>query len=208
MTCTVRLRLGLALVLPLLSHCGDTTGAPQPVPIPGLIRTTATDLKELGAVVVLGLPGAVPGPGAITAEVEGDPSRSKQVRASASGSFRLGLLAHASEALMLRFEGGADGTRVLIPAVPAIVPLQMAGPLVGVPPISRISPDQVRIRGQQLGGDASRTLAVNLGTGEVRVGAVASDGSFQIELAAAPGQTIEVYADHSPLEAAWVLTAP
>ncbi len=108
-------RWSFPLILFPLCACGPETGIPQPDPIPFAtsIRTTGAESDVTPeSVDVVGLPGAVVGPGRVTVQ-----SRSRQVtvEASASGSFFAAVTALAGELLQVRYEASEPvQVRVLV----------------------------------------------------------------------------------------------
>ncbi len=186
--------------------CGDTTGSPQPIPIPDLIRTTAGELKQATAIAVVGLPGVVPRAGIIDVQVAADPATTVRTLATAAGSFGLTINARARDTLAVRFAEGEQAAQVVVPEHP-LAPLGPPQAIPGVPPVTRSGTlSEVLIRGRARGPGG--IIGVNVDSGEVRLGTAATDGTFQLQIAAAPGQRLQIYFDEAPLGASWDLTAP
>jgi hypothetical protein len=190
----------------LCPACGDTTGSPQPIPIPDLIRTTAGELKQSTPIAVVGLPGVVPHAGAIDAQVVGDPATAVRSQATAAGSFSLTVNARAGDTLAVRFAEGDRAAQLVVPER-RVAPVSPPQAIPGVQPVTRSgAAANVLVRGRARGPGG--VIGVNLDNGEVRLATAASDGTFQLEIVAAPGHRLEIYFDEAPLGAAWELTAP
>lgn len=195
---------GLLLLLLLLPACGDQTGAPQPVPIPDsrLFRSTALMPDVTQDVVLLGLPAATAGAGKVTVT---NGAVQVEVQASAVGGFWARLSARAADVLKVSYDGSEPALHTVPTLGVGVAP--PPGPIAGVEPIVALGGGKVRVRGQVPSGVTQVLLSATLG-GDAAIAPVDGALHFDVELIAAPGETVEVYNDEPTLGPAWVLVAP
>ena len=201
-------RLHSLLIVLALAGCGDSTGIPQPDPIPivSMIRTSRVSVEPSGSVDLVGLPGSVGGAGTVTVT-----SSTSQTTgpAGSTGTFALTIpSASAGEELAIRYNK-SEPASVRVPGIPPPGGPIPPGPIAGVPPVTATTAGKVRVRGQTGQAAGATMLGVNPSLGEVVTAPVAADQTFSFEIAATTGQQLKVYDDDGgPLDGVWVLTVP
>jgi hypothetical protein len=196
----------LVIVASLLCGCGDQSGSPQPVPIPDPKQFRATGVLpgQPETVTLVGLPSATAGAGEVLVR---NITRGGEVRvtASAAGSFWASFTAAAKDQLEVSFaESQPASFEVPEIGVAAPAPPSAIG---GIPPVEASAPGQARIRGQVVSG-ITAVIAVAPRSGDVVISAVDGQRRFDLTLAAASGDPIEVYNEVAVLEGAWSLVVP
>jgi hypothetical protein len=187
-----------------LVACGDGAGVPQPIPIPGQLRSMSAPLTTPTEIDVVGLPGAVAGAGQVlVTDVGGGVTKASS---TAAGSFTLSLKARGGDVLQVRYED-SDAAALTVPKQGIMAPLP-PGPITGVPPVTALSGGRVRVRGLS-NGAGTQIVAVNATSGDAATAKAAGDKRFSLELTAAKGDALRVYEEVSgALGTAWSLTVP
>lgn len=184
-------------------------GIPDPVPVVKVadIRNTIPLLNKITEnwqTVIVGLPGSVAGEGTITImhkEIQ------VQVTSTPQGSFMAKVEAKPREILSIQYEQSVP-VRYRIASNDIYDVEYPPTPIDGIPPIVRIAPDKVRIRGAVWEFGSPEIIGINKQTGDIALATANDDLHFSFELNALPGDTILVYPDQQPLKDAWVLNAP
>jgi hypothetical protein len=196
----------LIVCLLLLGGCGESTGIPQPDPIPKVSLIRTTHVAADSEVDLVGLPGSVAGQGTVSLE-----SSLARVTgpATASGTFALTLKALAGEPVKVRFRE-SEAVSVVVPGIPPPGGPIPPGPIAGVPPVSAAGAGRVLVQGQSGSTPGGPVLGINAALGEVvTTTSGAADGRFGFEIAASPGQRLAIYDDDgTPLENPWHLDVP
>lgn len=190
---------------------GEIIPVPDPVPIINHIKSTEGK-PELSPIVIVGLPGSVPGNGLVHI-INAELSHQNQVAPSSNGSFVAFIEARAGDSLAITYNNSLP--------IQYVVPLKGGsgkkeppppGPIPDVPPIVRISAEQVVIEGNTMapaGVEVEQVIAINETIGHLAVALVNQDThNFRIEIAANPGDNLAIYRDFSVLTNPWGLIAP
>jgi hypothetical protein len=157
---------------------------------------------------LFGLPGTCAGPGAV--QIKGSHGDST-TEATLAGSFVTSLQAQGGEHVEIRY-------KTSLPAAYAIAARDCPptgcspGPVpherTGIPPVTAPAGGLSTIRGELVAGVTATIIAANMRSGQVAMTPVATDGTFELTIGAAPGDTLRVYQDSSPLGSSWLLTVP
>lgn len=200
----IRSKTAITFAALLLWHgCGDQTGVPQPIPIPGQVRAMSAPAETAEAIDLVGLPGAVAGAGRVF--VDGA-TTSVEARSTAAGSFSATIKAKGGEQLSIRYED-SDAARLDVPAQGIMAP-RPPGPITGVTPVSVPAAGVVTVRGLSNGAGVA-LVAVNANTGVVAQATSGADSRFLIKIAGASGHGLKIYEDaNGMLSSAWSLTVP
>lgn len=190
----------------LLVGCGESTGIPQPDPVPKVSLIRTTHVAADNQVDLFGLPGSVAGQG--TVSLESSRARVSGV-ATASGTFALTLTALAGEQVKIRFRE-SEAVTVTVPGIPPPGGPIPPGPIAGVPPLTAAGAGRVLVQGRTGSTPGGPVLGINAALGEVvPTTSAAADGRFGFEIAASSGQRLAIYDDDGgPLEDPWHLDVP
>jgi hypothetical protein len=187
--------------------CGSETGVPHPDPLPDVTRMRSSGLMvdRPGAILLVGLAGAVAGQGTVTVETLG---ASVSAPSTSQGSFIFPAIAtRAGELLAIRYQSSPAALKKV--ATIGIQSSRPPGPIPGVPPVTDLGGGRVRVQGRSIvEGPGIPILGVNGRSGEVVTTMTTTGGDFALELGAATGDTLELYHDEDPLGPAWMLTIP
>jgi hypothetical protein len=200
-----RFFLGLSMTMVVLIGCGDDqVGIPQPDPIPHVsaIRTTGAMPGAKEEVDVLGLPGAVDGPGLVT--VKGK-LQTATTNASDAGSFVLTIKAELDEHLEVSYKS-SDSVQVKVLQMPISTPPQPDLMHTG-PPITQPVGGETTIIGKAALN--AQLIGVNVDTGDSASSiANATTGQFVLTIKAETGHEIRVYGLGEPLTEPWTQIVP
>jgi hypothetical protein len=194
----------------LAAGCGDSTGDPQPIPIPGprqdLLRNTGGRESQDQPVRVLGLPASVKASVRVTVE-NLRVNQKVSVVATDSGSFSTSIAARLGDQLRIGVENGTETVELVVPKDPSISSVILPPkPIAGVEPITDNGDGTITLQGLVSADDA--VIAFNSTSGAVKSTVAGADGRFSVKLPALSKDTIVAYRDAKTLAAPWELSVP
>lgn len=183
-----------------------STGEPHPFPLPdiSLIRTGGV-LKgpPPGLVDVIGLSGAVAGPGLVIIENE---ENKTTATATAAGSFATKVELKTELVINIRYQD-SQSVAVTIPEN-GITNSLPPKPIPNIAPITASANGTIIIRGQTEADGGTIIIAANFNSGDTATTTSLTDSTFQLEITAQSGDSIQVYDDSVPLGPSWELIVP
>ena len=187
----------------MILGCGDQGGIPQPdpIPMPSLIKSTGVAANKEELIDVIGLPGAVAGPGEVTIKgVLG------QVRATSTngGSFVASIKARPDEKLEIRYKS-SEPAKITVPLTGVTAAPKEDLFHTGVPITTPVN-GETTVTG--IAGVQAQVLGVNMQTAATATAQTDNTGRFSYKIAASVGDEIRTYQLDDPLSPPWIQIVP